>query len=274
MLYHFLYPLSQHHSVFNVFQYITFRTIYAVVTALVLSFILAPPLIKRLSRLHVGQVVRKDGPPNHLGKTGTPTMGGALILFAVIGSTLLWGNLNNLYVWLLMFVTVAMGALGFIDDYRKIVKKDSAGLRPRYKFACQVVIALITALLLYYSDFNTATAIPFLKEVRIDMGWFYIPFAAFIIVGSSNAVNLTDGLDGLAIGPILIAAATYMLLAYLTGHSKIASYLQIMYIPKVGELTVFAGAMVGASLGFLWFNTYPAQVFMGDIGSLSMGGAL
>ena len=274
MLYHFLYPLGEYYSIFNVFQYITFRTIYGVVTALVVCFILAPPLIRWLSSLQVGQVVRKDGPPTHEAKAGTPTMGGALILFAVVGSTLIWGNLGNIYVWLLLFITIAMGAVGFVDDYKKIIKKDCAGLRPRYKFGWQVIIALAVVLFLYYTGFNTATTIPFLKEVRVEMGWLFIPFATFIIVGSSNAVNLTDGLDGLAIGPILIAAATYMLLSYITGHSKIADYLQIMHIPMVGELTIFAGAMVGASLGFLWFNTYPAQVFMGDIGSLSMGGAL
>ncbi|MFQ5329717.1 MAG: phospho-N-acetylmuramoyl-pentapeptide-transferase [Thermodesulfobacteriota bacterium] len=274
MLYHFLYPLSEYYSIFNVFQYITFRAIYAVVTALVVSFVLAPPLIRRLSKLQVGQVIRADGPASHVSKAGTPTMGGALILFAVVGATLLWGNLTNTYVWLLLFITVAMGTVGFIDDYKKIVKQDSAGLKGRYKFGWQVAIALVVVLYLYYSGFSTATSIPFLKDVMIDMGWLFIPFATLIIVGSSNAVNLTDGLDGLAIGPILIAAATYMLLAYITGHVKIANYLQIIYMPGVGELAIFAGAMVGASLGFLWFNTYPAQVFMGDIGSLSLGGAL
>ncbi|MEE8185328.1 MAG: phospho-N-acetylmuramoyl-pentapeptide-transferase [Thermodesulfobacteriota bacterium] len=274
MLYHLLYPLSKYYSAFNVFQYITFRTIYAVVTALVICFVLGPYIIKRLSALQLGQVIRRNGPPNHKSKEGTPTMGGALILFSVILSILLWTNLTNPYVWVLIFITVSMGVVGFIDDYKKIVKKDSSGLRPRYKFLCQLLIAFLVALFLYVSEFNTIVTIPFLKEVRIDMGWFYVPFAMFVIVGASNAVNLTDGLDGLAVGPIIIAGATYMLLAYLTGHSGIANYLQIMYVPFVGELTIFAGAMVGASLGFLWFNTYPAQVFMGDIGSLAMGGAL
>jgi phospho-N-acetylmuramoyl-pentapeptide-transferase len=274
MLYHLLYPLSDYYFVFNVFQYITFRTIYAVVTALVTSFVLGPYIIKRLSMLQLGQVIRKNGPPNHISKEGTPTMGGVLVLFAVILSILLWADLTNPYVWTLIFVTISMGIVGFVDDYKKIVKKDSAGLRPRYKFLCQLLIAFLVALFLYISDFDTIVTIPFLKEVRIDMGWLYIPFAMFVIVGTSNAVNLTDGLDGLAVGPLIIAGATYMLLAYLTGHYKIADYLQIMYVPFVGELAVFAGAMVGASLGFLWFNTYPAQVFMGDMGSLAMGGAL
>lgn len=274
MLYHLLYPLYKYHTVFNVFQYITFRTIYAVVTALLLSFIIGPYVIKKLGQMQIGQVIRKDGPANHFSKQGTPTMGGVLILFAVIVPTLLWANLKSPYVWLLIAVTLCLGALGFLDDYKKVAQKDSKGLSPRYKFAGQIAVALGAALFLYFTGFNTAVTIPFFKNAIIPLGWLYVPFVVIVIVGASNAVNLTDGLDGLAIGPITIAAATYMLFTYLTGNVKIAQYLQIMYVPKAAELTIFAGAMVGASLGFLWFNSYPAQVFMGDVGSLALGGAL
>lgn len=274
MLYHLLYPLYKYHTVFNVFQYITFRTIYAVVTALFLSFIIGPYIIRKLSIMQIGQVIRRDGPTNHLSKEGTPTMGGALILFAIIVPTLLWANLTSLYVWLLVVVTLGFGVIGFVDDYKKVVQKNSRGLLPRYKFLGQFIIALGVALFLYFTEFNTSVTVPFFKNVIIPLGWLYIPFVVLVIVGASNAVNLTDGLDGLAIGPITIAAATYMLFTYLTGNVKIAQYLQIMYVPKAAELTIFAGAMVGASLGFLWFNSYPAQVFMGDVGSLALGGAL
>ena len=274
MLFHFLYPLAKYHTVFNVFQYITFRTIYATVTALVISFVIGPYLIRRLKVMQVGEVIRDDGPPTHKLKAGTPTMGGAIILTAVIGSVALWTNLKNHYVWLLSFVTLGMGAIGFIDDYRKVILKDPKGLSAGWKFLAQTVVALAAAILLYISEFDTAITIPFFKGVYIDLGIGYIPFAALVITGASNAVNLTDGLDGLAIGPVLIASATYMLFAYITGHVKIANYLQIMYVSGVGELAVFAGAMVGASMGFLWFNAYPAQVFMGDIGALSLGGGL
>jgi len=273
MLLQFLYPLAKYATVFNLFQYISFRTIYGTVTALLISFAIGPYFIKKLKGMQVGEVIREDGPPNHFLKAGTPTMGGLIILAAVIVSVFLWGNLANRYVWLLLFVTVGMGGIGFADDYRKVVLKNR-GLRPLQKFTLQIVISLIAATILYLSEFNTAVTMPFFKGIRIDLGIFYIPFAAFVITGTSNAVNLTDGLDGLAIGPVTIAAATYLLFAYLAGHSRLANYLQIMYVPGVGELSVFAGAMVGASIGFLWFNTYPAQVFMGDIGALSLGGAL
>lgn len=273
MLYYFLYPLSKYHTIFNVFQYITFRTIYAVVTALVLSFLIGPYVIGKLKNMKVGEVVRRDGPPTHIVKEGTPTMGGTLILLVVIISVLFWGNLTNSYVWILAFVTAGMGLIGFIDDYRKVVRKNG-GISAGAKFMMQVVVAVVAAVLLYRSDLSTVITIPFLKDVQFDLSWFYIPFAVFVIVGTSNAVNLTDGLDGLAIGPIIIAAATYMLIAYLVGHVRIANYLQIMHVSRAGEMAVFAGAMVGASLGFLWFNTYPAQVFMGDVGSLPLGGAL
>ncbi len=274
MLYYFLYPLAKYHTIFNVFQYITFRTIYAAVTALVLSFIFGPYLINKLKAMNFGEVVRRDGPQTHLSKEGTPTMGGAIILLIVIVSVLLWGNLSNSYVWVLCFVTVGMGLIGFLDDYKKVVLKEKRGLSGWTKFTLQAVVALAAAGFLYHSGFNTVVTVPFFKAVHMDLKAFYIIFAMLVIVGASNAVNLTDGLDGLAIGPMVIAAATYMLLAYLVGHVKIANYLHILYVPRTSELSVFAGAMVGASLGFLWFNTYPAQVFMGDVGSLSLGGAL
>ncbi len=274
MFYYFLYPLAKHHTIFNVFQYITFRTIYAAITALGLSFVLGPYLIARLKTFNLGEVVRKDGPPNHFSKEGTPTMGGAIILLVVVLSVLLWGNLSNSYIWVLTFVTVGMGIIGFIDDYIKVVMKKKGGLKARTKFLAQVAVAGVAAYFLYRNHFNTIVTIPFFKDVHFNLRWAYVPFAVFVIVGASNAVNLTDGLDGLAIGPMIMASATYMLLAYLSGHLKIANYLHIMHVANVGELSVFAGAMVGASLGFLWFNTYPAQVFMGDVGSLSLGGAL
>jgi len=274
MLYYFLFPLSKYHTVFNVFQYITFRTIYAAVTALVLSFVIGPYVIRKLKTMNVAEVVREDGPPNHAVKEGTPTMGGALILLAVVLSVILWGNLKNSYVWLITFVTIGMGLIGFLDDYKKVVKRDKKGLSAASKILAQGAIALGAALFIYHVRFDTVVTVPFFKNVVIDMKIFYIPFVMLVIVGTSNAVNLTDGLDGLAIGPMTISAATYMLLAYLAGHHRIADYLHIMYVPMAGELAVFAGAMVGASLGFLWFNTYPAQVFMGDVGSLALGGAL
>ena len=274
MLYHLLYPLHKIYSVFNVFQYITFRTIYSTITALLLSLILSPYLIRRLSRLQVNQRVRSDGPPNHRGKESTPTMGGLLILFAVILPTLLWANLTNIYVWLLILVTFAFGVIGFMDDYKKFIEGNTKGLRPLYKLGAQGFVAICVAVFLRYNNFDTDIAVPFLKDVQLDLGWFYLIFVVLVVVGASNAVNLTDGLDGLAIGPVMIASGTYMLFSYLAGHSKLSGYLHIPYIAGSGELTVFAGAMVGASLGFLWYNTYPAQVFMGDIGSLSLGGAL
>jgi phospho-N-acetylmuramoyl-pentapeptide-transferase len=273
MLYYFLYPLAKHHTIFNVFQYITFRTIYAVVTALVLSFILGPFLIRKLKSMSVEEVVSGDGPPNHILKAGTPTMGGTIILLVVLFSVLLWGNLTNVYIWILFFVTIGMGLIGFVDDYGKVIKK-KGGLRPSVKFLAQVVVALVAAIALYYTDFNTVVTIPFFKNVHFELGILYIPFVVLVIVGTSNAVNLTDGLDGLAIGPMMICASTYMLLAYLVGHVKIAEYLHVMHVPMAGEVAVFAAAMAGASLGFLWFNAYPAQVFMGDVGSLPLGGAL
>jgi len=275
VLYHLLYPLHTEYSVLYVFRYITFRTIYATITALMISFILGPWMIATLQRMQIGQVIRKVGPESHFVKEGTPTMGGALILLAIILPTLLWADLTNLYIWVTLLVTAGYGAIGFIDDYLKVVRKNSAGISARQKMFWQIMIALIAALLLYsYGDLNTRLSLPFFKNVNPDLGWFYIPFAILVMVGSSNAVNLTDGLDGLAIGPMIIASATFLLLAYLVGNAKLSSYLQITGVQGAGELAILCGAMVGAGLGFLWFNSYPAQVFMGDVGSLSLGGAL
>lgn len=275
MLYHLLYPLHATFSAFNVFRYITFRTIYASLTALVICWLLGPWLIRKLTQRQIGQYVRSDGPPAHKTKTGTPTMGGLLILFAIITSTLLWADLSNFFVWVVLFVTISYGAIGFLDDYLMQVQKKSKGLPGRIKIVAQVVIGLLIAGLLYtHADFDTHVSIPFLKQVAPDLGWAYILFAATVIVGTSNAVNLTDGLDGLAIGPVTIAAATYVVLSYVAGHMKISQYLQIQYVAGSGELAVFCGAMMGAGMGFLWYNSYPAQVFMGDVGSLPLGGGL
>ncbi len=275
MLYHLLYPLHTEYSVLYVFRYITFRTIYATITALLISFILGPWLIATLQRMQIGQSIRKVGPESHFVKEGTPTMGGSLILLAIILPTLLWADLTNLFIWVTLMVTTGYGAIGFIDDYLKVVRKNSDGISARQKMFWQVLIAACAAFLLYFSDgFATHLSLPFFKNVNPDLGIFYIPFAMLVMVGASNAVNLTDGLDGLAIGPMIIAAATFLLLAYLAGNAKLSTYLQITGVPGAGELAILCGAMVGAGLGFLWFNTYPAQVFMGDVGSLSLGGAL
>ena len=275
MLYHLLYPLHTEFSALYVFRFITFRTIYAAITALVISFLLGPWLIDMLSKLQVGQSIRRLGPESHFKKEGTPTMGGMLILTAIVVPTLLWADLNNLYVWLTLLVTAGYGVIGFSDDLLKVRLKNSKGLSSRQKLAWQMVIAFGVGLALtLYPPFQTTLAFPFFKGVNPDLGWFYVPFAMLVIVGASNAVNLTDGLDGLAIGPVMIAAAAYLVFAYVAGHANLASYLQISSVQGAGELAVLCGAMVGAGLGCLWFNTYPAQVFMGDIGSLSLGGAI
>lgn len=275
MLYHLLFPLHSTWSFFNVFRYITFRTIYAAITALLISFLLGPWLIRELRKRQIGQTIRQDGPESHLSKEGTPTMGGVLIVLGTVIPTLLWANLSSPYIWIAVFVTVGFGAVGFVDDYKKVIVKDTKGLSPRGKLALQFALAAAAAAFIFMDiGIKDTVNIPFLKNVRLSLGIFYIPFIILVIVGSSNAVNLTDGLDGLAIGPSIIAAGTYMLFAYLTGHVKIANYLQIQYVPGVGELTIFCGALAGAGLGFLWYNAYPAQLFMGDTGSLSLGGAL
>jgi phospho-N-acetylmuramoyl-pentapeptide-transferase len=275
LLYHFLYPLKSVFGGFNVFRYITFRTIFAVLTALVISLVIGHWFIKKLQELQIGQYIREDGPQSHLSKKGTPTMGGLMIIFAIVATTLLWVDLTNPYIWMLIVVTLGFGFIGFLDDYLKVVKKHNRGLTGRQKLLGQAVVALVPAVWLYLSpNFNTTLTIPFLKQFNPDLGWFFIPFAVFIIVGSANAVNLTDGLDGLAIGPVTIAAAFYLVFAYLAGHKAIAAYLAVPYVRNVGEVSIFLGAVVGAGVGFLWFNTYPAQVFMGDVGALALGGIL
>jgi phospho-N-acetylmuramoyl-pentapeptide-transferase len=275
LIYHLLYPLHTSFTVFNVFRYITFRTIYASLTAFLICFIVGPWLIRKLSAMQVGQFIREDGPQSHHKKAGTPTMGGVLIILSTTVSTLLWTDLSNFYIWIALLVIVSFGAIGFVDDYYKQVKKRNGGLSGVGKMGLQIAFALIAAILVYQRvDFNTHVTVPFFKNINPDLGWGYIFFAVLVIVGTSNAVNLTDGLDGLAIGPITIAAATYMIFAYVAGHVRIADYLQIQYVPGSGEIAIFCGALAGAGLGFLWFNTYPAQVFMGDVGSLSLGGSL
>lgn len=277
MLYHLLYPLRDAFSGFNVVRYITFRSAGAVMTALIVSFLLGPSVIAWLRRLKVGQHVRTDGPQTHLTKQGTPTMGGVLIIAALASSVLLWSDLTNKYVWVVLFATLAFGGIGFWDDYLKVVKKRSTGLRAVQKFGLQILASIAIGFFLYYNtnDPNlTHLSVPFMKRLLLDLGWFYIPFVAVVIVGSSNAVNLTDGLDGLAIGLVGIAATANAVIVYLGGNKIIADYLKILYIPGSGELAIFCGAMLGASLGFLWYNAHPAEVFMGDVGSLSLGGAL
>jgi phospho-N-acetylmuramoyl-pentapeptide-transferase len=232
-------------------------------------------MIRKLSMMQVGQYIRDDGPKSHFDKAGTPTMGGTLIILSLTSAILLWSDLTNYYVWIVLFVIIGYGTIGFVDDYLMQVKKRSMGLTVRKKLLLQVIVALITGILVYITpDFSTQVTIPFFKKIQPDFGWGYIIFAAFVIVGASNAVNLTDGLDGLAIGPVIIAAATYMIFAYVSGHIKIAGYLQLNYVAGAGELTIFCGALAGAGLGFLWFNAYPAQIFMGDVGSLSLGAFL
>jgi len=268
--------LEQFHSGFNVFQYITLRAVLAAITALLISFMVGPYMIRRLSRYRIGQVVRDDGPETHLVKAGTPTMGGALILVAVAITTLLWGQLDNKYVWVVLLTTLAFGVVGWVDDYRKLVLQDPKGLASRYKYLWQSVIGLSVAVYLYANaqPVETQLVVPFFKNLSPQLGWLFIPFAYFVIVGSSNAVNLTDGLDGLAVMPTVLVCGALGLIAYLTGHVQFAKYLSIPYLEGVGEVTVFCAALVGAGLGFLWFNAYPAMVFMGDVGALALGAAL
>ncbi len=269
--------LVRFHSGFNVFQYLTLRAILGVLTALIISFVVGPLMIRRLSHYQIGQMVRDDGPQSHLSKAGTPTMGGALILIAIGISTLLWSDLGNRYVWVALLVTFAFGAIGFVDDYKKLIMRDSCGLPPRYKYLWQSLAGLGAALFLYYTAENpveTQLIIPFVKDVVIDLGFGYVLLTYFVIVGTSNSVNLTDGLDGLAILPAVMVAGGLGVFAYLAGNAVFARYLGIPFVPGVGEIVVLCGSLMGAGLGFLWFNTYPAQVFMGDVGALALGAAL
>jgi phospho-N-acetylmuramoyl-pentapeptide-transferase len=269
--------LSQFDSGFNVFRYLTLRTVLAVLTALVISFIVGPSMIRRLTRYKIGQTVRNDGPESHFEKAGTPTMGGALILVAISISTLLWADLQNRYTWVVLLTTLVFGVVGWVDDYKKLVHKDPRGLIARYKYFWQSVAGLAAAVYLYQSAVlpaETQLVVPFFKQLAFDLGPWFILLSYFVIVGTSNAVNLTDGLDGLAIMPTVLVGGALGIFAYVTGHSEIASYLLIDYLPGVGELSVFCGAIVGAGLGFLWFNAYPASVFMGDVGALALGAAL
>lgn len=269
--------LAQFHTGFLVFQYLTVRGILGILTALVLSLIIGPYMIKRLNYHQIGQVVRDDGPRSHLSKAGTPTMGGAMILISIVVSSLLWSDLTNHYVWVVLLTTTLFGTIGWIDDYRKVFERNPKGLSPAWKFFWQSVIGFAAAIFLYTSATSPAETqliVPFFKEVAIELSVFYIFLTYFMVVGFSNAVNLTDGLDGLAILPAVMVASALGIIAYLSGHAEFSEYLMIPYIAGAGELGIFCGALAGAGLGFLWFNTYPAQVFMGDVGALSLGAAL
>ena len=264
-------------SGFAVFQYITLRGILAAVTAMLISLWVGPWMIRRLGRMQIGQAVRDDGPESHLVKSGTPTMGGALILVAIVAGSLLWGSLDSRYLWVAVLTTLAFGAIGWVDDYRKVVERDSRGLPARWKYFWQSLVGFAAAAFLYASaaiPAETNLYVPFFKDVALPLGLLFVPFAYLVIVGSSNAVNLTDGLDGLAILPTVMVATGLGTIAYLTGHTFFADYLHIAYLPGSGELVIFCGAIAGAGLGFLWFNTYPAMVFMGDVGALALGAAL
>ena len=275
MLYYFLYPLHLKYALFNVFKYITFRTFGASITSVLLCLLVGPSYIRFLQRKQMGQAIRDDGPKTHLVKKGTPTMGGGLILMAIALPTLLWADLTNKSIWIALIATLLFGVVGYVDDYRKVIQKNPKGLSGKKKLFCQTLIGLAAAYWIYtMRDTPPVLKFPFFKEWSIYLGPLFIPFATFVIVGASNAVNLTDGLDGLAVGPTITTSATFLILAYCAGHVKIAEYLQIPYIAGAGELSIFCGSVAAACLGFLWFNTYPAQVFMGDVGSLALGAAL
>ncbi|MEE4246936.1 MAG: phospho-N-acetylmuramoyl-pentapeptide-transferase [Kangiellaceae bacterium] len=269
--------LQQYYSGFNVFSYLTLRAILSVITALAISLFVGPIMIRKLAHYQIGQTVRADGPQSHLAKAGTPTMGGALILVAIAFSTLMWGDLENRHVWVVLLTTLAFGIVGWVDDYRKLIRKDPTGLPARWKYLWQSVFGLAAAVYLYQtaaSPIETTLIVPFFKNVALAMGIMFVPLAYFVIVGTSNAVNLTDGLDGLAILPSVLVAGALGVFAYVTGNINFSEYLSIPYVAGVGELTIVCGALVGAGLGFLWFNTYPAQVFMGDVGALGLGAGL
>ncbi|MFC1824657.1 phospho-N-acetylmuramoyl-pentapeptide-transferase [Thermodesulfobacteriota bacterium] len=275
MLYKLIYLFQEDISWLNVFRYITFRTILATLSSLLLFFFLGTWVISRLRTLQVGQFIRDDGPPNHKTKAGTPTMGGCLVLPVILFSTFFWAEPQNVYVWLVMFVILSYGLIGFGDDYLKLTRKNSQGLSVKAKFTLQIIAAFFIAVILHvYPGYNSQLNFPFLKTITPDLGIAYILLTVFVIVGTSNAVNLTDGLDGLAIGPIIVAFTSYLIFSYLAGHARIASYLQIPYVAGTGELSILCGAVVGAGLGFLWYNSYPAEIFMGDTGSLPLGAVL
>ncbi len=277
MLFHLAAFLEEFHSGFRVFQYITLRAILGVLTALVMSFMVGPLVIRRLTRHQIGQQVRDDGPQSHLSKAGTPTMGGAMILVAIATATLLWADLSNRYIWVVLLTTLAFGVIGGVDDYFKLRYGNSRGLAARYKYFWQSVVGLAAATVLFVTAQNsveTTLILPFLKDVSWQLGVLFIPLAYLVIVGASNAVNLTDGLDGLAINPAVLVGGALGVFAYASGHFQFADYLGIPFVPGVGEVVIFCGALVGAGLGFLWFNAYPAQVFMGDVGALALGAAL
>jgi len=277
MLYKLLYPLHEFFFPFNVFRYITFRTALAAMTAMAITFIIAPRLIRMLRRMSFTQYVRDDGPKTHLNKEGTPTMGGVMIILSVVVSVILWGDLSNRYILVMLSAIIGFGFIGLVDDYLKTIRRSPKGLRARYKFGLQILLALLIGLIFYHNPadpYPSTLSIPFFKKWLINIGLLYIPFATLVIVGASNAVNLTDGIDGLAIGLVGIAALANGALVYISGHSGFAHYLHVLYLPGTGELTVFCGAMFGSALGFLWYNSYPAEVFMGDVGSLGLGGAL
>jgi len=277
VLYILLYNLHNWFSPFNVFRYITFRASLAVLSAMIFTLILGPWIINRLKRLSMTQQIRDDGPKTHMGKTGTPTMGGLLIILCILLSVFMWGDLKNMYVWVMIISLVGFGGIGFLDDYLKIARKNHKGLRAYQKFGMQIALALLIGIFLYMNPkdpFTDVLSVPFFKRWLFDLGWFYIPFSVIVIVGSSNAVNLTDGIDGLAIGLVAVAVLANGVLVYISGHKGLAQYLQVLYLPGTGELTVFCGAIFGASLGFLWYNSYPADIFMGDVGSLGLGGTL
>ncbi len=277
MLYELLYSLSEYYFPFNVFRYITFRTVLAAITASLLTFMLAPSVIERLRSFSLTQQIRDDGPKTHMSKAGTPTMGGILILASILATALLWMDLRNPYTWVLITATSGFGLIGLTDDYLKVVRRNHKGLRACHKFALQIALATGISLFLYHNPldpYSTKLSVPFFKRWLLDLGLFYVPFSVFVVVGSSNAVNLTDGIDGLAIGLVAVAALASGVFVYISGHARLAQYLQVLYLPSTGELTVFCGAMFGAALGFLWYNAYPADIFMGDVGSLGLGGAL
>ncbi|MCD6121451.1 MAG: phospho-N-acetylmuramoyl-pentapeptide-transferase [Spirochaetales bacterium] len=276
MVLKYLYPFVKYFTFFNIFQYVTFRAAYAAITALLLSFLLGPWLIVKLRKIKFGQSIRKDGPKTHLAKSGTPTMGGLLIIFSIVVSVLFWQDLNNPFTWILLLTIVGYGFIGFLDDMIKIKRKNSGGLSAGVKFSGQIILSLVIVMILYINRTPTTTMlyIPFIKHPIADLSYLYIPFAVTLLVGTSNAVNLTDGLDGLAIGLVIMVGITFAVLAYVTGHTVLSKYLQIPFVKHSWEITVYCLALVGAAVGFLWFNAHPAEIMMGDTGSLSLGGAI